>query len=492
MRKRHWLSKLLSGALCAVLPTAAWAQGPDQGYPPYIDPNSPQAAAYAPAYTGYEQAGFPPGATQWPYISPHMAPPVDQHSYQDGFWFRDQKTGGREYFTYLGATFNRYAPPDDVTVGDPNAPGDFQTGTVTGGQTQAAQIRIFRPYTWRDVDERITSGGFRGMTGWFNADDTGFVLDGFWAEEGRASFTAWRAPVDFNNTAEIERRAVDILRAYAGVGLFDGGDSTILPPVPPNTTGVEVPGGGTQPYDMFYKLGWQSQSYGAGLGYYMNPMYSTGSFKMRPVLGLRYLLVRENATFEGVDSGLVYTVNTSTFQPVVGSVIGPADVFHSYLRSNTKSQLAGPEIGFRFDLGNDKFKIWAHSKVGVLANHSERELEGFGIGRSAVAVTAAPPTPNDPALTSFRQQETTTHVSPTFEQSIFVRAPLLQFVPGVRKIRLFEEAQFQAGYTWMIAGAMYRPGNVVDWRGYPNFPSLNSEKTSFYVQSVNFGVEWEY
>ncbi len=497
MRKRHWLTKLLSGALWAALPAAGWSQAPDMGYTPPINPDMPPAGALAaPTYTGMETAGWPQGATQWPYISPYYGPPVDQHKYENGFWFNEKTYGGREYFTYLGATLNEYANPKSDMVGDDNAPLFYQTTATTGtnNNTTGSQI-IFPPKRWSDMKDRLSGGGFRGITGWFNPDETGVYFDGFWAEEGHAGYNTGQL-IGLDDPAEIERRAPDVLRAYAGVPLFDGLSGTLLPIQRPNATAVNVPGGGTQPYDLYYRLGWQTQTYGAGAGYYANPMYEAGTLTMRPMAGMRYLNVRENATFDAADSGLGYTIDTLTGRPVVGSVVGPVDILESHLRSNTTAHLGGPEIGFRMDFGGDKLKIWTQSKLGIMANHSTREIEGYGIGRALVSSTTTTTTPQamptDPDLTRFHQQETTTSVSPTFEQSIFVRSPLLQFVPGVRKIRLFEEAQFQFGYTWLVAGGMYRPGTIIDWRGYPNYPSINNEKTTFWVNSWNLGVEWTY
>jgi len=62
----------------------------------------------------------------------------------------------------------------------------------------------------------------------------------------------------------------------------------------------------------------------------------------------------------------------------------------------------------------------------------------------------------------------------------------------VRKLKVFEQAQFQMGYTFLVAGAMYRPGNVIDWRGFPQFPELNSERTTWFMTTWSWGVEWTY
>ncbi|MBI1348504.1 hypothetical protein GC163_19695 [bacterium] len=518
MRKRHWIKKFLGGALLAAAPAVGLAQAPEgswgspaTGYAPYVDPQSPQAAAYAPTYAGYQQAGWPEGATQWPYISPYTAPPVDEHTYQNGFWFNRQvRDTGRKYFTYMAATFNTFADPDDVVVGDNNAPGFLvlPTTTTTNNTTNNAVLLpddIVARHTWDDVENHLSGGGFRGTFGWMNPNDTGVFITGFWAEEGSAVY-------DPHNPIGDPSRPESTLSALYGVPLFDGQGETSLPLQPGETEPVVVPGGGTQGYDMQYKLAWQSQAYGIGGGFMGSSFYSTDTIKLRPTFGLRYLNLRENATFDGQNSNLGYLVSTGGSgttgggnnanngtprgRPVPGSVVGVGlvDPLVSHLRSNTKSQLAGPEIGLALDLGGDKFLIQLQSKLGILANHSTREIDGFGIGRTQVQVgsPAIVPIPLDPTLTSFQQQESTTSVSPSFEQSVMVRMPVLQFVPIIRKSRLFENAEFQVGYTWTVAGAVYRPGNVIDWAGYPNFPTINSNKTTWFMHSVSWGVEWGY
>jgi hypothetical protein len=500
MRTRHWLTSLLSGALWTATAAVGLAQaGPEGdwgyagGYTPYIDPGSPAAAQYAPQYSGLEHAGYPPGATQWPYISPYTAPAVDQHSYQNGFWYNEQMRGGRRYYAFLGGALSTFADPDDVLIGNPKAPRDFRTLTATGGGgvgtgATTGTREVFAARDWSAVEDHMQGGGFQGMMGFFNPDDSGWFLSGFWAEEGHAGYSAIDPPGD-------PARPVDTLRARAGIPIFDGSqDVTTLPPVPPNTTGTTVIGAGVIPYDMYYRLGWSSQAYGIGTGFYTNPVFRGGALKIRPMLGLRYLNVRENATFEGADSGLDYTIDGDNLAPVAGSVTGVPDVFESALRANTKAHLAGPEAGLRFDVGGDKFLVWTQSKFSLFANHSTREIDGFGIGRITGAALPAPttPTPNDRTLTGFHEQDTTTHVSPAFEQSIFLRAPILSHVPGIRKLKVFEEAQFQMGYTFLVVGAMYRPGNVIDWAGFPQFPQLNSEKTTYFVSTWSWGVEWMY
>lgn len=530
MRTRHWLKSLFSGLLLASTATVAAAQdgpvadpgqvfGPASGYPPYIDPASPQAAGYAVPYTGIEQAGYPPnGLSAWPQISPYESPAVDQHVNRGGLWFNEQYRGPAKMYAVFSGGITNYGPPSEAVVGNPRAPGYFvgvaQTGQ--GNQAGGSLINIYSQHSWSDVGYSNLSGGaMQGVVGWDNPDGSGVFGTGFYSAQGSASY-------NHNPVVGDPDRPEDTLVAGAGISLFDGGSDTLIPPTGNQINGFTIPGGGTQGYDMGYSLQWQSQAYGAGVGFYSDYLIRKDKFQLRPSFGLRYINVRENALFQGQDSGLVYSVNiTNTtnggnnaqrrFTPTTGSVTGIPDVFSSRLYANTKEQLAGPEIGLRYDLGGSKFKIYGQSKFGLLANHSTREINGFGIGRSALFQTntngpgrllpASPAileyTPSDAedpdhSQTAFRDQDTTTSASPTFEQSINLKAPILGYVPGIRRIPLFQEAQFNFGYTFLIIGNHYRPGDVIDWNGYPNVPRLNDRRGYFQMSTYSFGVEWDF
>ena len=505
MRTRHWLANLLGGALWAASATLASAQGPydagmygaygaDAGFVPYVDPGSPQAAAYSP-FAAYPPVGWPEGATSWPQISPFESPPVDQHRFHNGLWFNEQKFGGRTFYTTLTGTITKYADPNDTVVGHPEAPQFFGTVAVAGqqqGQVGANLAPLFVANDWGSVEDALSGGGFMGMIGYWNPDDSGAQFHGYWSEEGGAALRLGRPGIDLNDPLELLRRAEDLVRNHAAIPLLDDQlPQTILPPIPPETTGVQVPGG-AQPYDLFFRLSYQAQSYGAGVNYYSNPLFERTNFKVRPTVGMRYLQIRENAVFHGADSGLAYIYDLAEDRPDPGSITGPLFLLESYLRSNNKAHLGGPEIGFRCDLGSDKFLVWSQTKMGLLANHSTREIDGFGILRQEAILLNLGLVLPGPDQTSFNQQDTTTTVSPLFEQSIFARAPLLAYVPGIKKMKAFEAAQFQVGYTFTAVGAVYRPADDFEWRGFPQFPFLTGEKSTWFMTSLSLGVEWMY
>jgi hypothetical protein len=503
MRIRHWLARLLGGALWTATATLALAQPPydagmygdpgaTTGYVPYVDAGSPAAAGYPIPYSGMQAASWPEGATAWPQISPYEAPPVDRHHYHNGFWYNQQAFGGRKYYVNLSATLNRMSDPKNDVVGNPNAPQFFGFANIANQQQNVltSGLPAFEAHHWSDIDA-LTSGGFQGMMGFFNADDSGVQLNGFWADQASGSLVLEIPGIDINNTTDLFRRAEDLLSNHGALPIVDGQlPPTLLPIVPPNGTQVQVDGAGAQPYDIFYKLFYHSEAYGIGTSYFASPVYDSGSTKIRPNVGLRYMQVRERAVFNAANSGLTYTFDQDVERPDPATIAGTVDILESYLNSNVRSQLAGPEVGFRMDVGDEKFLIWTNTKFGLMANHSVREIGGFGIlRREAMPDPTVVPTAD---VTAFKQQETTTTVSPMFEQSIYARSQVLSYVPGIRKMKLFEEAQFQIGYTFTLVGAIYRPGEDVQWNGFPNFPQITNAKGTWFMSSLSLGVEWNF
>ncbi|MDP1798723.1 MAG: hypothetical protein Q8K78_14610, partial [Planctomycetaceae bacterium] len=202
MRTRHWLKSLFSGLLLASSATAAVAQdgyvadpnqvfGPPNGYAPYIDPASPQAAAYAVPYTGMEQAGgYPPGGlSAWPQISPYESPAVDQHINRGGLWFNDQYRGPGKMYAVFSGGVTHYGPPSEAVVGDPRAPGLFQAvGAVNQQNAGLARVNVWRMHSWREVGNDLSGGAMQGVVGWDNVDGSGVFANGFYSAQGSATY----------------------------------------------------------------------------------------------------------------------------------------------------------------------------------------------------------------------------------------------------------------------------------------------------------------
>jgi hypothetical protein len=79
-----------------------------------------------------------------------------------------------------------------------------------------------------------------------------------------------------------------------------------------------------------------------------------------------------------------------------------------------------------------------------------------------------------------------------FEQQINAKMPIFGIVPYLNKMEMFERATLNVGYTFLFIGDIYSPQNTIVWNQYPNTPTFQNNKSNFYNQMVNLGVEWTY
>ena len=540
MRTRQWLASLLSGCLTVAGGLSASAQAPP--FPQY-GPGNPDAVGMLPpphntnygtvpqSYTGMEQAGYPPGANAWPNVSPYMGPAVDQTAYEDGNWFNRQFTGNRKYYFSTEALIGKTQRGSDIRIGAygvnevPHNPGTISllhnqlfletiaaadnmpnrtvtaTGGGGGGGAATGDIPIFVEHNFSVLNDPSQAAGVRSTWGWFNPDQSGFQVSGFGLNNSKSTFFSGTGlpydPVDaafagFTNYSQLR------LRAFSGLPL-GGADSD----------GDGRPGF-VLPFDIFYRLQFQSQLAGSNVDWYWSSIYDRSNVLIRPVAGGRFLQLREKFSFDGSDSGLGYTIqgpravaqggsaatNGAVYSPlVIETEFSIPNVMNSHLTSESRSLLAGPEAGLRFDIGGDSFKIWTQSKFGLLANNTHRTLQGFNIGDAYYVANGRTTTVmprNRPDLTAFASENSSTWLSPMFEQSIFFKSHLFQFVPVLKKARILNQAEFQAGYTLLVLGQIARPAQQIDWQAFPVNPQLKTDRTTYTNGTFSFGVEWAY
>jgi len=195
-----------------------------------------------------------------------------------------------------------------------------------------------------------------------------------------------------------------------------------------------------------------------------HPWWKSGAITLRPISGIRYMLLREALKFKGIDGG--------------------PSLFTSYMNTKTRTHLVGPEIGLQAEMGGDSFKIVAVSRFILFANIEKLRLEGDNYGTAAQV--------NLGAINSFSQTITNAHLSPAFEQTVHVEAKLLQFVPFVNRVDLFREASFRVGFTFFNVAEVARPGRSVRHRGLPQTPELVTDRSKWSFLSWDLGVLFKY
>ncbi len=403
---------------------------------------------------------------------------------------------------------------------DPLGGGTFGVLDTTPGLFPARDLTV--------INGPTTAHGLRSRMGYTNENGTGVMLTGFWGGNGQENFE--RGYTHFNGIPVTQDLILantpddgfaPISAIYGGLPLeFAEGFAAGVSPdtgVSPFTFGFT---GNTQKYDVFYQLETETNAFGGMLNVYQEPIYKRKWVTVRPTVGARYLYVDDRFRFRGIDSGLRYDIDGGatgggagagaggagggagqvgpTFHPEGGSVVAPAGIsslfMDSRLTSTVDSHLAGPEAGFRYDFGNSKnFTIWGQSTFALLANHEKVRISGENIGEAGFFFFFTGENFLDDDIdTRFDNEETHTHASPMFEQSVYVEANVLKYVPFINKVHLFEAAQFQAGYTYTVVGNMARAGDSIKWKAFPDTPYPNIDYQTWSMQNWSLAVHWEF
>jgi len=518
-----------------------YAAGPGNAYPvppapaagSYVDPN----LIYAP--------GTPESFQPWPQISPFQPGNVgqDQFANQGGLWFRDILHRRRTYEASIEALVLWYADAGNATIGSPYAqPGNYggisnPQGVPMPGYAGLYPVVGSSPATigWYDVTNKIypypalsttagtyviqdersypirtaghlpdpsTTAGIKGNLGFFNEDDTGVMATAWWGGEASSEFVRG---ADVINGIPVTRSMINTL---AGQNLTPRNGVIPLYNGEPGLFGD----GSTAKYDVLFQMRNTVEAAGANFSLYQQPLYKNGGIKVRPLWGLRYQYIGEGFHFKGVDSGFNYeltgvttggttgstTGTTYTGRPVSTTMVALYNQYEARLNNTVQSHIAGPEIGLRFDLGENSsgFKIWGETNLGLAVNSEEIHLWGDNIGDPLFDARLngnTPPRMLDPANDStFNSKVNSAHVSPMFQQSVFADMDLLSAIPVIRKMPLFEYATFRFGYTFTWVGEVSRPAETINWQGFPLYPEIKRTRSGWHANQLNFALDWKY
>jgi len=196
---------------------------------------------------------------------------------------------------------------------------------------------------------------------------------------------------------------------------------------------------------------YEIQAAGVDLERTYTPFIRGDSYQIQHLVGLRYLGINEDFNFYSANGGLSQTS----------------------LLSTTKTSLGGPEIGLLFEAGGDSVLMRAKSTVGLMANHETIHLEGAGNGYS-----------------HFVTNRSHTHVSPLFEQTINFDAAVFEVLPLLKHVQLLEHARLSVGYTFLVVGEVVRPTDTIVYNPFPTDPGISVNRTYWFMNSWNVGVEW--
>ncbi len=503
--------------------------------PNYVDPN-----------VLYPQA-TPPEFQPWPQISPFHPGNVaqDQHYNSNGLWFRQILNQKRTFVGSIEAMAIVYADAGSATFGSayaqngsdgarnvpngvpvdpysglypsvPNftppvngfysvSPLIFPYPVISTTAVTVVSDKAYPIYGTSVLGTPKTVGGIKGNLGFFNEDDTGVIATAWWGGEGGRDFARGAEYINgirVNQALTLQLGGQNLTPTNGNIPLYNGEPFE----------GVDFGDGSTAKYDVLYSVKNTTQAAGANFNIYQQPVYRTDAVKLRTLYGMRYTYIGEGFHFRGIDSGFNYNITgltatstgggtsttTYTGRPVSTSLQRLYDQYTATLNNTVESHIAGPEIGLRFDLGGPRsgFKMYGETNLGIAVNNEHIHLYGDNIGDPLFDVrfngNTTPRMLDEGNRSEFNSKKNTTHVSPMFQQSIFGEFAILDVIPVIKNMSMFEYATFRVGYTFSWVGEVSRPTETINWQGFPLYPEIGNKRSSWWANQVSFALDWEY
>jgi hypothetical protein len=405
-------------------------------------------------------------------------------------------------------------PASRVYIDDGIYPYPYMRPSTTGTPASTVDNNLFPIRSTRLFNE-FNSPGIQLEWGFEEEDGSGLKLDAWW---GFSSDQTFQRGTDSIDGVVIDQQLIfntegQFLFSRNGAVTYDTG-IVLTPFQAVDAQGLFGATLGAQKYDVMYRVNVQSQAGGGDLQLMMPDLLpSTSAIRLRPVYGGKYTFIGESFDFRGIDSGMSYNVvggatgggtgggtggtNTgATFRPVPWGTTGPnsidSDLFETQVSSRTRSHLAGPMAGLRYDFGRSRnFKIWGQSSAGLMANYEQVRVNGFNAGENLITRLLLGTNMLD-GDSSFSDSETHAHVSPVFEQTFMSESKILAALPGTREIPILANANFRLGYTTTIIGNVARPADSIEWNGFPKSPKVDIDYMTWSMGRVNVGLEWTY
>lgn len=386
------------------------------------------------------------------------------------------------------------------------------------------------------LDNPMSSNGMRFRGGYFNGDGTGWGAEMWWAftanDQVRFGQDTYNGqPITQNMIAGFDvgglTTPVDIAGAPGafllsmrvgylplidnnpywnqfGLGLVAGGWAGTL------GTGIT---GSTTRYDLLWQVDSHVNTGGGALNYYLGDVYHRPHASIKTFTGVRYQFIDDRFGFRGLDSGFGYVVDAAggtggtgggtgggtTFRPT--DITGPLyPLFETVVNSTVTSNLAGPEIGLRGDLGEGKglFSMWWTGSVGALVNAEQSKIQGFGVGNPYYYNSQDPAALGNisPAFdmfannTNFNSRESQVHLSPMLNLGINCQLNIFDSIPGLRKVSLFDDAKLTFGYNITSIGWVANSAASIQWRGFPEAPRSQIEYHTFNLSQLSVGLQF--
>lgn len=519
MRVLHWITPLLSLVITCAITSSGVAQIPGDIYPgdsywtqPGFTTNNPNVFV-------------PPGAQG--NFQPYPGIDMFQYGWQqtrneNGIWIQDQRRPSREY--HWGADFLRvwFDRPGDRLFGfdgwrGPQDPiSNFAPRTGDDGGSDVPLINNFAHQprsTGAMFKDGPQSTGFRIFGGWTDEDDSSVMFNAWWTEKGEEYFLRGSDPfLDPLDPLFLNLFPYTLQTLNGSITVDDG-------------TGRSI----TIPFDQKYELNYSVQAWGAGVTI-LRPVIRRGSwYKIRPIIGLRYLHLDERIAFSGLDSGAEYTIeglddgsvieeqetlrqireenagngtaapgrpNNGTINTTQGAgVIEPVTPYETSISASNSANIAGPEVGLRLDAGGKRTNAWVSVVGGLAVNAESQQLRGFGVYNHFIDSDLNGVYDGDEFTpqTVFEDNNTTTHISPIFEATAALEMDIFGYVPILKRNDVFaNHSKFRVAYSFLYVGEVARPHESIEFVSFPANPRLRTDRRGWNMQTLSLTAEFEY
>jgi len=467
MRLQHWLTSLLSVLAVLTASSNLHAQGVPGGFAP-ADPGllndlsghgsnrPPIQDQYGGIPSSHQISTAPPGAAAlpptmnpYPAISP-FENRFDETYNSGGLWFNDTNNEADKQFFTMSAFFARLNKPGNGYFGNPNGADRGIILIDPEDRIYTINYRSFDMTNFAD-NEHLKTEGMMLRWGQMMPDQTGIVADAFWASD---------YGVTTGLTSDTARDGLIPDEDREDLGLGTPSDYVI---------GVNnYPASDAVRFNRFVRMSYSATAAGTSLNYLNSPFVNLDYFKIRTLWGARYNFVREGMQIYGQDR--LYFGSTD---------------YEKEINSRTRSNLFGPEAGLMLEMGGKYLKFVSRTKVGVLGNFEETKLWGYNFGSIGEINSAG-------GNTTFASSKSNAHLSPSIEQNVHFETRLLHFVPYLNRIPYFDQAAFRFGYNYMVFGEMQRPGNAINYRSLPLFPTIQSERHNYRISGWDIGVTFDF
>ncbi|HLJ10778.1 MAG TPA: BBP7 family outer membrane beta-barrel protein [Planctomycetaceae bacterium] len=402
----------------------------------------------APADGAYGQ-GMPPG-NAWPEPSPFSQHRLQETYNSGGLWnYNAADNFDRVWFATAEYLYGHGLKPGNHNIGSD----DFHFQDFFVGAPN-----VFRQQT-TSLFGNPFHNGVKARYGYENPDGSGLTLSGFWLFESSVD-NGLVMPHAIANR-------IDTLTPLASI-VLENGDNT--------ATNV--------PFDTRFFQKFTQEIGGADIDYYLAPFFTRQSFKLQLLYGAKYLRIHEDFVVQASDSGLGYLVDIANDRIITSTITNVGiNPYTLLITSSSTSNLVGPHIGLRYDVGGNKFKIWGQSKVGAAANVERLAVSGLNVVQGFQAGGAFSP----PTL----HTRSNTHISPFFDTSINVEFPAFAMIPYINQWQMFKNAKLRIGYNFVFVGEVTRAASDIVY-AYGDPLIRTDRRTWFEYNAVNFAVDWRF